>query len=84
MRDLPASERLAAGTAELQRETTEVSRRSAAGDPRRRGNRIRGMLVHALSDAAKAFHLRLDLHPSPLGPMTLMTTIAELQSALGR
>ena len=45
---------------------------------------IRGMLVHALSDAAKAFYLKLGLDPSPLDPMTLMTTIADLQSALGQ
>ena len=45
---------------------------------------IRGMLVHALSDEAKAFYLKLGLDTSPLEAMTLMTTIAELQSALGR
>ena len=43
---------------------------------------IRGLLVHALSDEAKAFYLKLGLDPSPLEPMTLMTTITELQSAL--
>ena len=45
---------------------------------------IRGMLVHALSDDAKAFYLKLGLDPSPLDPMTLTTTIANLQSALGQ
>jgi GNAT superfamily N-acetyltransferase len=43
---------------------------------------IRGMLVHALSEEAKAFYLRLGLEPSPLEPMTLMVTIADLQSSL--
>lgn len=45
---------------------------------------IRGLLVHALSDEAKAFYQKLGLDPSPLEPMTLMTTTTELQSALGR
>lgn len=41
---------------------------------------IRGMLVHAISDEAKAFYLRLGLDPSPLEPMTLMTTLADLKA----
>lgn len=43
---------------------------------------IRGLLVHAISDEAKAFYLRLGLEPSPLEPMTLMTTVADLRAAL--
>jgi GNAT superfamily N-acetyltransferase len=43
---------------------------------------IRGLLVHAISDEAKAFYLRLGLDPSPLEPMTLMTTLADLKAAL--
>ena len=43
---------------------------------------IRGLLVHALSDEAKAFYLRLGLDPSPLEPMTLMTTLADLRASL--
>lgn len=43
---------------------------------------IRALLVHALSDEAKAFYLRLGLDPSPLDPMTLMVTVADLRSAL--
>jgi GNAT superfamily N-acetyltransferase len=43
---------------------------------------IRGLLVHAISDDAKAFYLRLGLEPSPLEPMTLMVTIADLRAAL--
>jgi len=44
---------------------------------------IRGMLVHAISVEAKAFYQRLGLDPSPLEPMTLMTTVADLKAALG-
>jgi GNAT superfamily N-acetyltransferase len=43
---------------------------------------IRALLVHALSEEAKAFYLRLGLSPSPLDPMTLMVTLADLQAAL--
>jgi len=43
---------------------------------------IRALLVHALSDEAKAFYLRLGLDPSPLDPMTLMATLADLRAAL--
>lgn len=43
---------------------------------------IRGLLVHALSDEAKNFYLQLGLDPSPLDPMTLMVTIADLKAAL--
>jgi GNAT superfamily N-acetyltransferase len=43
---------------------------------------IRGMLVHAISEEAKAFYVRLGLDPSPLEPMTLMATVADLQAAL--
>jgi len=43
---------------------------------------IRGMLVHALSEDAKAFYLRLGLQVSPLDPMMLMITMADLRVAL--
>jgi len=42
---------------------------------------IRGLLVHALSDEAKAFYLRLGLDQSPLEPMTLMVTLQDLRAA---
>lgn len=42
---------------------------------------IRGMLVHAISDDAKAFYLKLGLMPSPLDPMTLLVTVADLRAA---
>jgi GNAT superfamily N-acetyltransferase len=43
---------------------------------------IRGMIVHALSEEAKTFYLRLGLTVSPLDPMILMTTMADLRGAL--
>lgn len=43
---------------------------------------IRGLLVHALSEEAKAFYLRLGLEPSPLDPLTLMATLADLRDAV--
>ena len=36
---------------------------------------IQGLFVHALSDQARDFYLRLGLKPSPLDPMTLMVTL---------
>ena len=43
---------------------------------------IRGMLVHAVSEEAKAFYLALGLSESPLEPMTLMVTLSELRTSL--
>ncbi len=43
---------------------------------------IRGMLVHAISDEAKAFYLALGFSESPLEPMTLMVTLSELRASL--
>jgi predicted N-acetyltransferase YhbS len=43
---------------------------------------IRGLLVHALSAEAAAFYRRLGLDPSPLDPMILMATLADLRAAL--
>jgi GNAT superfamily N-acetyltransferase len=42
---------------------------------------IRGMVVHALSEDARTFYLRLGLDESPLDPMTLMVTVADLRAA---
>lgn len=36
---------------------------------------IRGMLVHALSDEARDFYLRVGFEPSPMDPMMLMVTL---------
>lgn len=43
---------------------------------------IRGVLVQALSDEAKTFYERVGFDPSPLDPMMLMITLADLQNAL--
>lgn len=43
---------------------------------------VRGLLVHALSADAKAFYERMGFEPSPLDPMTLMVTLADLQAAV--
>ncbi len=43
---------------------------------------IRGLLVHALAEDAIAFYRSLGLSPSPLDPMTLMVTLADLRASL--
>jgi hypothetical protein len=43
---------------------------------------IRGMLVHAISDEAKAFYVALGLLASPLEPMTLMATLQDLRASV--
>jgi GNAT superfamily N-acetyltransferase len=44
---------------------------------------IRGLLVHAISEDAKAFYLALGFTPSPLDPMTLMVSLGDLARAGG-
>ena len=43
---------------------------------------IRGIIVHAISDDAKAFYLALGFDSSPIEPMTLMVTLADLRKSL--
>ena len=43
---------------------------------------VRGMLVDAISGDAKAFYLALGMTVSPLDPMTLMVTLADLRTSL--
>lgn len=43
---------------------------------------IRGIVVHAISDQAKAFYLALGFLQSPTSDMTLMIPIADLKAAL--
>jgi hypothetical protein len=43
---------------------------------------IHGMIVHALSAEAKAFNEQVGFEPSPLDPMTLMVTLADLKVSL--
>ena len=45
---------------------------------------IRGIVVHAISDQAKAFYQALGFDPSPAEPMTLMVTLADIRSASGQ
>lgn len=44
---------------------------------------IRGIIVRALSLEAKAFYEQVGFEPSPLDPMLLMITLADLNSSLG-
>jgi GNAT superfamily N-acetyltransferase len=43
---------------------------------------IRGILVHAISEEAKRFYLAIGFAQSPLEPMTLMITLADLRGSL--
>ena len=43
---------------------------------------IRGIVVHAISDDAKAFYRALGFEPSPIEPMTLMVTLADIRISL--
>jgi len=43
---------------------------------------VRGMIVHAISEKAAEFYRNLGLAPSPLDPMTLMVTVADLRASL--
>jgi GNAT superfamily N-acetyltransferase len=44
---------------------------------------IRGIVVHAISEQAKSFYLALGFDPSPIEPMTLMVTLADVRAVLG-
>lgn len=43
---------------------------------------IRGLLVHAVSDEARAFYVGLGLVESPVDPLTLMASLRDLRDAL--
>jgi hypothetical protein len=43
---------------------------------------IRGIVVHAISDQAKAFYLALGFDASPGEPMTLMVSLGDIRSLL--
>src|SRR5271165_1035884 len=43
---------------------------------------IRGIVVQAISDQAKAFYQTLGFDPSPAEPMTLMVTLADIRKLL--
>ena len=44
---------------------------------------IRGIVVHAISEQAKAFYLALGFDVSPTDPMTLMVTLTDVRAAFG-
>ena len=44
---------------------------------------VRGVLVDAISDEAKTFYLALGMAVSPINPMVLMVTLADLSASLG-
>lgn len=43
---------------------------------------IRGIVVHAISEDAKAFYQALGFDPSPVDAMTLLVTLSDLRAAL--
>lgn len=43
---------------------------------------IRGIVVHAISEEARKFYLALGFDPSPLDPMTLLVTLADIRATL--
>ena len=43
---------------------------------------IRGVVIHAISEDAKTFYLALGFEVSPLQPMTLMATLADLKATI--
>ncbi len=43
---------------------------------------IRGIVVHAISDAARSFYLALGFDPSPREPTTLMLTLRDIRAVL--
>ncbi len=43
---------------------------------------IRGILVHAISEEAKAFYVALGFEPSPFDPMTLMVTLNDVKKTV--
>jgi GNAT superfamily N-acetyltransferase len=45
---------------------------------------IRGIVVQAISEPAKAFYLAIGFEASPLDPMTLMVTLADVRAVFGR
>lgn len=43
---------------------------------------IRGIVVHAISEEAKAFYMALGFDPSPVDPMMLMVTLGDIQESM--
>ena len=45
---------------------------------------IRAVLLHAISEDARRFYERAGFSPSPVDPMTMMITLADVERALGQ
>jgi GNAT superfamily N-acetyltransferase len=45
---------------------------------------IRAVLLHAISNEAKRFYEKAGFSVSPVDPMTMMITLADVEKALGR
>jgi hypothetical protein len=45
---------------------------------------IRAILLHAVSDDARRFYAKRGFAESPIDPMTMMITLADVEKALGR
>lgn len=43
---------------------------------------IRGIVVHAITDQAKAFYEAVGFDPSPIEPMTLMVALGDIREVL--
>jgi GNAT superfamily N-acetyltransferase len=43
---------------------------------------IRGIVVHAISEEAKAFYMAVGFDPSPVEPMTLMVTVGDIRDLI--
>ncbi len=43
---------------------------------------LRGIVIHAISADAKAFYLALGFEVSPLQPMALMATLADIKATI--
>lgn len=44
---------------------------------------IKGIVVHAISDDARAFYITIGFERSPVEPLTLMVTLADLSESIG-
>ena len=50
---------------------------------RRRSRGIRAILLHAISEKTKRFYVHHGFEESPVDPMTMMITLADVEKALG-
>ena len=45
---------------------------------------VRALLVHALSERARAFYLQFDFEPSPTDPLHLLLLVKDIRAAVAR